>query len=192
MKANLDKWNYYKEILERRDQEFIKSVLGDKVPEVFYTVEPAFNTDIYYRVGVKTIEKTTYHHKSNCMHLWGKKPTKIAIDNLKAITEGKISYEIDRIKLFWIEKNTSSAISWTDYVEKKNIFYDKEGASIAADMERKKYIEEKALLEAGTHIKCCYCEKVKEVKDVRRSWIFNTNPRACPCILDCAICRDSR
>jgi hypothetical protein len=145
MITNLDKWDYYTQILKWRDNTFIVSII-DKLPEVFYTVEAAFNTPDFYRVGVNNISHAAYWHKTSVMFLNGKgeKPTKKAVEALRIFVEGHIDYDENKIGLFWKGKNTSGAIHWPEYVNKQNIYYTYEEAELKVLGLRAKYILEKS------------------------------------------------
>ena len=103
MKTNLDKRNDLQDALKKRDQEFIGSVIGPTLPEVFYTMEHAMNTTDFYRIGINTVTHAHYWHRTAVIWLngKGKRPTTKAVEALKAYVEGDIAYKEESVVLFF-------------------------------------------------------------------------------------------
>jgi hypothetical protein len=175
MRTNLDKWNYWKDRLDRRDQTYILSVVGPTMPEPFYRVECAMGTPEFYRVGVSTIIEVTYHHQTNVTWLGGGKPTNGAILALRTYVEGGIPYNKENIRLHWQQGRTSGAIKWLDFVERKGIYTDLAEATAVVEAKREQHIKEKEQIGAGTHTKCSYCGKVRQIEDIHYARIWSPN-----------------
>lgn len=175
MKTNLDKWNEYQAILKARDDAFIRSVIGPEIPKVFYTMQWRLNTPELFIVGVNVVEGAVYWHHTGVIWLngQGKKPTKIAVENLRAYVGGPIAYDESNIGLHYRCSPISGAVKWPDYVAENGVFHDREKCLAVVESKRKQETEERAQLAAGTHIKCTYCGKVRKIEDIKYGTVIS-------------------
>lgn len=128
MRTNLDKWNYYLEILNNKTNEFIISQLKDlDVPTTIYYIYPSG------KISERNILKTNYsHHRhKGKTYFSGKKPTKKEIEELKSYAESDIPFDKNNIFFDYSEKWRSdnkeyiskSSIMLNTLIEKNNIYY---------------------------------------------------------------------
>lgn len=76
MRTNLEKWNYYREIIRKKDENYVESNITI-IPKVMY--------DVYPRSGVirELIVTEIYYYRY--INIKGKKPTKIEVAEVKKI-----------------------------------------------------------------------------------------------------------
>ena len=163
MKTNLEKWTYYKSIIDARETTFINSEIKE-IPKAFYDVSS--NGTII----VKTITGMSYHNRK--YFSFNKRPTKIDVDKIKQYAEETPVLTSDNI-FFHYEKicfsyKTTGAISLPDSLLQFSSIIDAEAKSA----EIKKIIEiEEALLQNG-HTRCARCRKVVPNSEVVTSNII--------------------
>jgi hypothetical protein len=142
MRSNLEKWNYYLEIINSRTKEFIDSQKQGKIiPEKYYVVYPSG------KIAETTIIDVGYsHYNHNCQTFFtGKKPTKEDVDKIAKYAMGEIPFSIDNIyfeysQIWDKEKNMScrSRIKFNDVINRNGLFYSLPDAKIFSN----KVIEE--------------------------------------------------
>jgi hypothetical protein len=151
MRTNLENWNYYLSIIEKKTDEFIASQKeGKKIPDVYYVVLPVG------RIAERTIIGTEYSHFKHGGKLYfnGKKPTKIEVGALATYSTMDIPFSADNLWFKYCEvwdkennRTSTSRVRFTDVVEKKGLFYSIEDAEKQGEITRKFVEEEKAFKE---------------------------------------------
>jgi hypothetical protein len=151
MRTNLEKWNYYLSIIEKKTNEFIDSQKeGRKIPDVFYVV------DQNGKVTERTIIGIEYSHGKHGGKLYftGKKPTKVEVEALAAYSNKDIPFSENNLWLeyseIWGKENNrtlTSFVGFTDFLEKKGLFYSFEDAEKQGEIIRKFVEKEKAFKE---------------------------------------------
>jgi len=170
MRTNLEKWNYYREIIREKDQIFVEANI---------TIKPKIMYDVYQRSGkIKKLSVTKIYY-SRYINFKNKKPTKIEVAEVKKISESELDYDINKIFIGYesrSDKYKSSAA--TKYIEMNNEHYlsieEAEGVSSVIKI---KVGRERIKLKNG-HIRCTYCQKiVPESESVKYEIIFqNSRP----------------
>jgi len=151
MRTNLEKWNYYLSIIEKKTNEFIDSQKkGKKIPSVYYVVYTSG------KVAERIIIDTKYLHYNHGGKLYfdGKKPTKKEVEALAIYSGTDIPFSVDNLLFkyseIWDKKNNRISISYvrfTDVVTEKGLFYSIEDAEKQGEITRKFLEEEKAFKE---------------------------------------------
>ena len=169
MRTNLEKWNYYLSIIEKREEEYIKNNV-DKMPEYIYSIYPT---------GKIRKLQITYISYSNRLYFSGKKPTR---DDIKKINDYVINNSpmtLDKVHVGWKsigEKyNSSSAFKYTE----RDQYLSKQEVEIKSKEAIKKKEDEEILLNNG-HIRCAYCNKVVPENDSISHTIIFQNSRQDP------------
>lgn len=134
MRTNLEKWNYYKAIIDRRTNEFIESALkGKNIPESYYAVYPIG------KIAERTITGTSYAHYKNGFTdaFCGKKPTAIDVQRAGEYSASDIFFSEDHIYFRYSETHdgfgSRSAVKFLDVVNQKDVFFTMEAAQLRAD-----------------------------------------------------------
>lgn len=150
MKTNLEKYNYYLNIVKERQSKFVDENAFD-IPEFLYGVHP--NGEI----STKITEKPYYYDPKSFPK---EKPTKIDVANIKEYAESKEELLLNEIRIPYHEITTygksSSAVKYSEY---KTKFLTKEQAEIKSKEVKDKIEAENILLQNG-HSRCQYCRKV--------------------------------
>ncbi len=155
MKTNLEKWNYYKSIIDNREELFVQSQVVE-IPEVLYSVYPNGN------IGEKIITKVAYN---NQMRLWfDKKPTKVDVAEIKAFAESTEPLLLDNIRYHYEEKHSYGKSLGTLKLNEINVFFTKEQAESKSSEIKEIAAREELLLQNG-HIRCGRCRKITPTKD---------------------------
>lgn len=147
MKTNLEKWNYYLSIIEKKTSEFIASQKeGKKIPSVYYVVHPIG------KVAERTIIDIEYSHYKHGGRTYfsGKKPTKKEVEALAEYSAIKIPFSVDNLWFkyseIWDKENNrtyTSSVRFTDVLTKNKLFYSIDEAEEHAKIIRQQVKEEK-------------------------------------------------
>ena len=160
MKTNLEKWNYYKKIIESKTKEFINNQIGSDIPEMIYHIYPSG------KIIKCVVEKVDYVYQHNKIYFpfWNKRPSKKDIDKIKEYSEMNIDYDKDFICFSYKEEPhdgyyLSGEYKIKDLRENKYLTTSEQRSKeISKELIEKKQKEEE-LLNNG-HIKCTYCGKI--------------------------------
>lgn len=133
MKNNLEKWNYYKSIIDNKTNEFINSILEGKViPEKFYKITYANNIIEYEIIG----SEYSHHKHKGKTYFNGKKPTTEDVKEIETYCLSEIPFTIENIwfkySQYYSDSNlkSTSSINFDDLINKKEIFYSIEETKI--------------------------------------------------------------
>lgn len=134
MKTNLEKWNYYLSIINRKTDEFINSQKeGKTIPIVYYVIYPSGKIAERTIIGM---EYSHYNHNGKT-YFSGKKPTKKDIEEIAEYSMKDIPFSIDYIyfkysEIWDKERNYSStsSVKFNDVINKTNLFYNSSDAEI--------------------------------------------------------------
>jgi hypothetical protein len=158
MKTNLEKWNHYKEIINKRIEDFVNSVFGDEKPKEYYRVSTAVETRTVTSFGYD------FEKERNALYFSGKRPSNEKINAIKDLAERDINFEKDKIFLHWESFDgkwkSSSADLYSKILPESGLFFDRVEAERVALERKVKRDRDNSLLDAGTHFRCGYCGKV--------------------------------
>ncbi|MFA6572476.1 MAG: hypothetical protein WCT77_14705 [Bacteroidota bacterium] len=138
MKNNLEKWNYYLSIIEKKTSDFINSQIhGLKIPEKYYIVYPIG------KVAERTILGTTYSHYNHKGKTYfnGKKPTRKDIEEIAQYSVSEIPFTTENVWFEYSEiwdkekgSKSTSSVKFYDLINQKALFY----SIVEAELEAKK------------------------------------------------------
>lgn len=142
MKNNIEKWNFYLSIIDKKTEEFINSQKEGKIiPNAYYYVYPSG------KIVERTIIGTEYSHHNHKGKTYfnGKNPSNKDIEEIKEYSTKEIPFSIDNIyfkysEIWDIENNhklTSNA-KFNDVINKIGLYYSRSEAEIISQ----KIIEE--------------------------------------------------
>lgn len=137
MKKNIDKWNFFKEMIDERTRIFLKP-FTETIPEIFYKIS-----------GHSVIECTfidlTYSYEFRIPY-WTKKPSNEDVKEIERLAKMEISFEQERIfvnhSYKWSENNTARTA-----VKIKDVYAKYDYAKSIADELKKEHDERRAYLE---------------------------------------------
>lgn len=136
MKNNLEKWNYYLDVVTNKTNNFIESQLkGKYIPSSYFVV---FSTG---KIVERFITETNYsHYKHNGkLYYSGKKPSKIDVESIKEYSEKDIPFNQDFIYFSYYEyygndnSKITSSVRLIDIINKNNLYYTIEEAEKQAN-----------------------------------------------------------
>ncbi len=150
MRTNLEKFNHYKAIVDKQEQEFVDSVVS-AVPEFVYEVYPSG------RIRKLKIENVEYYN--GIYWNFNKRPSKKQVEEIKELSLRKREFSLDKIRFNYQEIdgqfNGRGAFKLTNFID----YLTLEQADIKSkELKAEKAHEEELLKNA--HIRCSYCSKV--------------------------------
>lgn len=103
MRTNLEKWDYYKSIIDQRTDGFVNSIIfnaGVSLPSSYYYVYPSG------KVVERVICSCYYNHRihGGTTYFYGKKPTREEVELIKKYSESDIPFDRNNIFLNYEEK----------------------------------------------------------------------------------------
>ncbi len=166
MRTNLEKWNYYYDIIKEKDKVFTNENITIR-PKVLYDVQR--NGE----VSELLITDISYYRYINFR---GKKPTKIEVAEVKKLSETNLSHDIKKIFIRWESHSGKyKSTAATKYVEMDKHYLSKEDAESVSSVIKIKIGRDKIKLKNG-HIRCTYCQKiVPESESVKCQIIFQSS-----------------
>jgi hypothetical protein len=140
MKTNLEKWNYYYNLIKQKENDFINSIVSKK-PEILYLVLPKGV------IKTQTITSLDYSYRMNgeCIFFtfYTRKPTRKDVKKLKEYFEANIKYKKELIRFNYSEswgKGFTSSSTHFFLDPKRNI-------NITQDLSKAKIISERLVKE---------------------------------------------
>lgn len=130
MRTNLDKWNFYLSIINKKTNDFINEQKVDyTIPDIIYTININGKISKKQIIGIEYLH---YKHKGK-IYFKGKKPTKNDINEIINYSNSDISFTKDNIILICLEilnndKEVKSSIGFNDVISKKNVYHSIEEA----------------------------------------------------------------
>ena len=134
MKSNLEKWNYYKGLLDEKANVFMDTISLEN-PKIFYKVNPNGS------VNECTVINRHYSFEPY-LYFSGKKPTNKDVDTITALYNSEITFKPERAYFDYSyvwgiydgkEGVSKTAINVKDVFENKTAFLLKEDAEKAAE-----------------------------------------------------------
>ena len=145
MANNLEKWNFYKRILNRKSSEYIENIINDNVLDKFYSVDT--NGDIH-----TNIIDSLYCAEADVGFL-GRSPNNKDISRIKMLSNSDIVFSVQNIVISYYEiineYKSISRIKYVEYIEDKDIFIEYEEAKVVSDSRKAKCEKTKAFIEAN-------------------------------------------
>jgi len=146
MKNNTEKWNFYKSIIDIQTQTYINVITNDiKLPFTYYVVYD--NGDVVERI----LNKWDYaHHKQGGILRLNKKiPSNKEVKSIKEYSEAMI-FNSEFIFGWCTEKKFNkypSTISYHNFINKVDLYYDKNEADGIANLKLKKKQDRKDFID---------------------------------------------
>lgn len=150
MKTNLEKWNYWKGLIDAREKAFVESEVTE-IPSVLYSVHPNGG------IGEKVITFVTYRNGKNFRI--DKRVTKVDVEEIKSFAENNEPLSMENIRFNYEEKHSSFKSSGAVKINELDKFLTKEEAEIKSNEVKEKNAKEEILLKNG-HTRCQRCSKV--------------------------------
>lgn len=167
MRTNLEKWNYYYNIIKEKDKDFTNTNV---------TIRPKILYDVYQRSGEireLIVTEISYHRYINFS---GKKPTKIEVAEIKKLSESDLKFDIKKIFISWESYSKYKTSAATKYVEMDKHYLSKEEAEQVSSVIKIKIGRNNILLKNG-HISCTYCQKIVPKSESVKCEIIFQNSR---------------
>lgn len=154
MRTNKEKWDYYKGLIDEREQKFIDIRVSNKPKELYEVTH----------IGHLTVLTVTGIKYSNGLHYFTKIPKKTDVTKIKEYYENPPELSIANIRVHWERRydgwKSTSATKYTELIDEKNAYQmDKALADVKVKELKEKRAHEEELLANG-HIRCTYCNKV--------------------------------
>jgi hypothetical protein len=133
MKTNIEKYNYYKNIILRKNEDYLNSIFYN-IPKTFYIIHQYDNINDIGKIEKCNITAIRYN---NIINYRGDKPTKIEIEKIKKIAESDIIFTKNKIWFDYSGESFSSSINYEKLYNSDNICFDIKNANIKSDLYKK-------------------------------------------------------
>jgi len=156
MRKNIEKFNYYKDIILNKEMSFISSQKLD-IQNKYFDCSPVGNV---FNIEITGLQ---YRYPRRISLFYGDKPTKEEVKRIAEFSQSDFQYKRGEIMIYYTEKHEkyecSGAVSLKEHEENQRWLSTIQEAKNKAKAVKKEREERERLLNNG-HIACHYCGKI--------------------------------